>query len=264
MPVISPRLLHDWRLHEPILFTERPTGSVFRVRRDDRSVVLKVFTEIGRTEEGPGSLALRHWNGEGSVHLLEFSEDAQLLEDAGDETLLSLSDRDDRQALEIAARALEILHRPRAVEPPKLPTLAERFRALNGESPNPLLREAAAVARELLSEPRDLAVLHGDFHHGNLLRHPERGWLAIDPKGLWGERTFDAANLFYNPEERPELLARTSRVDFLLDLLSERLNLDRQRLQAFAFAYGGLSATWFLEDGLPADATLAVLALLRP
>lgn len=264
MSEIPQRLLHDWRLREPRRLTDRPTGSVSRALRDGLPVVLKVFTDLGRAEEGPGSLALRHWNGEGAVRLLEFSEGAQLLEDAGDETLLPWSDRDDRHALEIAAQVLATLHRPRTAEPPKLPTLAERFRALNGESPNPLLREAAAVARELLSEPRDLTVLHGDFHHGNVLRHPERGWLAIDPKGLWGERAFDAANLFYNPQERPERLAQASRIDFLTGLLTERLNLDRQRLRAFAFAYGGLSATWLLEDGLPVDATLAVLALLRP
>jgi aminoglycoside/hydroxyurea antibiotic resistance kinase len=42
-------------------------------------------------------------------------------------------------------------------------------------------------------------VLHGDLHHGNVLDFGLRGWLAIDPKGLLGERGFDFANIFTNP-----------------------------------------------------------------
>jgi streptomycin 6-kinase len=51
----------------------------------------------------------------------------------------------------------------------------------------------------LLAEPREVGVLHGDLHHGNVLDFGVRGWLAIDPKGLLGERGFDFANIFTNP-----------------------------------------------------------------
>lgn len=43
-------------------------------------------------------------------------------------------------------------------------------------------------------------VLHGDVHHGNVLNFGARGWLAIDPRGLVGERAFDHANLLCNPD----------------------------------------------------------------
>ncbi|MFX5957215.1 aminoglycoside phosphotransferase family protein, partial [Acinetobacter baumannii] len=59
--------------------------------------------------------------------------------------------------------------------------------------------------RRLLSEPRDPVVLHGDIHHGNILDFGPRGWLAIDPKGLFGERDFDFVNLFRNPDEATAL-----------------------------------------------------------
>jgi hypothetical protein len=42
--------------------------------------------------------------------------------------------------------------------------------------------------------------LHGDIHHDNILDFGRRGWLAIDPKRLFGERGFDYANLFCNPD----------------------------------------------------------------
>jgi streptomycin 6-kinase len=57
-----------------------------------------------------------------------------------------------------------------------------------------------SVANVLLSSPQDEVVLHGDLHHGNILDFGTRGWLAIDPKGLLGERGFDYANIFTNPD----------------------------------------------------------------
>jgi streptomycin 6-kinase len=42
--------------------------------------------------------------------------------------------------------------------------------------------------------------LHGDLHHENVLDFGERRWLAIDPHGLHGERFFDFANIFTNPD----------------------------------------------------------------
>nr|WP_249123342.1 MULTISPECIES: aminoglycoside phosphotransferase family protein [unclassified Bradyrhizobium] len=69
----------------------------------------------------------------------------------------------------------------------------------------------------MLAEPRDVVVLHGDLHHDNVLDFGERGWLAIDPRCLRGERGFDYANIFTNPDMadpsrpvtiRPEHFAR--------------------------------------------------------
>ena len=40
----------------------------------------------------------------------------------------------------------------------------------------------------LAGEPHEIGVLHGDIHHGNILDFGARGWLAIDPKRLQGER----------------------------------------------------------------------------
>jgi streptomycin 6-kinase len=68
----------------------------------------------------------------------------------------------------------------------------------------------------LLATQRDVVALHGDMHHENVLRFGSRGWLAIDPKGLTGERGFDYANIFCNPDgataTMPGRLARQTRV----------------------------------------------------
>jgi streptomycin 6-kinase len=68
--------------------------------------------------------------------------------------------------------------------------LAQWFEALlsGAASQVGIFVHCASTARELLSAPRDVRVLHGDIHHGNVLDFGSLGWLAIDPKGLYGER----------------------------------------------------------------------------
>jgi streptomycin 6-kinase len=122
-----------------------------------------------------------------------------------------------------------------------------------------LLRQAAATACELLDAPQDVVVLHGDLHHGNVLDGGPRGWLAIDPKGLLGERGFDYANIFCNPElavaTAPGRLARQA------DVVAAAAGLDRRRLLQWVLAYAGLSAAWTLGDGEEPDIALAVAEL---
>jgi hypothetical protein len=46
-----------------------------------------------------------------------------------------------------------------------------------------MLRVSATAASNLLKTQREIVVLHGDMHHGNVLHFGSRGWLAIDPRG---------------------------------------------------------------------------------
>jgi streptomycin 6-kinase len=123
-----------------------------------------------------------------------------------------------------------------------------------------ILAQAAATARALLDQPREIGVLHGDLHHDNVLDFRERGWLAIDPKRLLGERCFDFANIFRNPDlaiaKAPGRLARQATI------IAEAARLERTRLLRWILAYAGLSAAWILGDGDDAalDLTVAELA----
>jgi len=40
--------------------------------------------------------------------------------------------------------------------------------------------------------------MHGDFHHYNVLSS-DRGWLAIDPKGMLGPAAYEVGPLLMNP-----------------------------------------------------------------
>ena len=63
-------------------------------------------------------------------------------------------------------------------------------------APSPL----TPLARELWAalEPGAGWVVHGDFHHHNVLRHGE-GFVAIDPKPYLADREYDVYAWLHNP-----------------------------------------------------------------
>jgi streptomycin 6-kinase len=249
--------LERWRLApdgEPLA---THSSSLLPVIRDGRPAMLKVARE---PEERWGAGLMVWWDGEGAVRVLEHDADALLMERAtGERSLVEMarSGGDDEASRVICAVAGR-LHAPRDRPPPVLVPLNRWFRDLWAAASRlgGILERSAVAARELLADPRDVCALHGDLHHGNILDAGPRGWLAIDPKRLSGERGFDFANLFCNPDHEtataPGRLARQAAV------VAEAAGLERRRLLKWVLAYAGLSAAWSLHDGDDPETALAV------
>lgn len=225
---------------------------VLPVRNAGAPAMLKVAR---RPDEEAGYRLMGWWDGEGAARVLRSDADALLLERAsgtGDLARMAWSGRDD-EACRLLCRTAARLHAPRPGPPPPLHPLEGWFRPLFDLAPDhAVLAPAAAMARDLLAEPQAVGPLHGDLHHGNVLDFGERGWLAIDPHGLLGERAFDYANLFTNPDlddpGRP-LATRPGRLEARLDVVLTETGLDPGRLLRWIVAWTGLSAAWFIADG---------------
>lgn len=113
------------------------------------------------------------------------------------------------------------------------------------------LELALRHARNLVANPGPPMLLHGDFHHGNILRGAS-DWVMIDPKGIVAEKGFEVGPFFYNPigiDQHPNLV---DVFDQRLDIFSQELGIDRVRLWQNALVACVLSDCWSLEDG-PVD-----------
>ena len=215
--------------------------------------------KVARSEEELRGASLMVWyEGNGAVRVLEIDGPALLLErPQGNRSLVEMSKEglDDEATRILCATAMRLHAKRDRDVPTGLIPIGTWFRALL-ESEHPLLATSAAVSRELLADPQDPVVLHGDMHHGNVLHDADRGWLAIDPKGLHGERGFDYANIFCNPDletvTAPGRLARQNAI------VAREARLDPRRLLKWILAYAGLSAAWCLEDRQDATLPLAV------
>ncbi len=214
-------------------------------------------------EEQRGAHVMVWWAGNGAARVLAHEGDALLLERAAGTTSLAAMVRDGRddEASRILCAAAARLHAPRiAPLPETLVPLWQWFAALHpaAETRGGVFRKSAAAARQLLAEPREIVVLHGDLHHGNVLDFGPRDWLAIDPKGLVGERGFEFANIFCNPDA--EIATAPGRLERQATVVAEAAGLDRQRVLLWVLAYAGLSAAWSIEDGDDPALALAVAA----
>jgi streptomycin 6-kinase len=127
--------------------------------------------------------------------------------------------------------------------------LAEWMRALD--------HPAAGIDSGLLARARDLGaelregaepvVLHGDFHHENVLREPDGSLVVIDPKGILGARGFDVGALLWNPIG--QVLDHPEVMPVRLSVLAAELDLDRAEVRAWGWVAAVLSAAWEVEDG---------------
>jgi streptomycin 6-kinase len=212
--------------------------------------------------ERAGGAVLDWWDGKGAARVHAHDSHAVLMERSlSPQSLLKMAhEGQDDAATRIICRTVNALHAPRQKLLPALIPLERWFRELApaAAAHGGTLADCDRVARTLLSEPQAVAVLHGDIHHSNILDFGEDGWLAIDPKGLYGERGFDFANTFAN--EDLDIITAPGRLQRQLPIVSAETGLEPRRLLQWIVAYSGLSAAWFMGDGSTesADLQLAV------
>ncbi|MGH7763877.1 MAG: aminoglycoside phosphotransferase family protein [Candidatus Dormibacteraceae bacterium] len=138
--------------------------------------------------------ALELWDGDGAVRLLRRSGSALLEERAmpGDDLSALPDDEATAIAVDLSSRLW------RRARPPFRPVAPEVVRWLDEAERKG--SDLAPLARELLAEldPGADWLVHGDFHHHNVLRHGER-FVAIDPKPYLADREYDVPSFLWNP-----------------------------------------------------------------
>jgi streptomycin 6-kinase len=99
------------------------------------------------------------------------------------------------------------------------------------------------------TSPRE-TVLHGDLHHNNILRAGAGDtWVAIDPKGVWGDPCFEVGAFMRNPypqaaewPQLPETLFKR------IQLFSDELGFDMERVWGWSYAQSVMAAIWSVRD----------------
>jgi streptomycin 6-kinase len=257
LPDLLARLAADWSLTLDPHFPEIAINYVApAARADGRPCVLKISRHVDETRNEIA--ALRLWDGDGAARLLEAEPDsgALLIERLDPGTMLvEVAESDDDAATVIAAGILRQLWRP-VPERHGLRPLGSWCDAYDRNReplsrgadgfPAALFRRADTLRRDLLTSTETPTVLHGDMHHFNVLRAQRAEWLAIDPKGLAGDRCFDVCQFFRNPHDVPTSVNRRR-----LDIFCAELDLDRRRTKDWCVVHAVLDACWDFEDGHP-------------
>ncbi|MBP0461925.1 aminoglycoside phosphotransferase family protein [Streptomyces montanisoli] len=254
LPATAAGFLARWGLRRTGPALHGMTALVLPVVREADGVRAALKLQLITDESAGEALALRAWDGGAAVRLLAHGADGAtgaLLVEAADPS----RDLDALPAREAVAEIGRLLARlTSAPAPAGLRTLGDvtarmlaEAAGVPAEAPSSgLLRECAAVVREVAGEPGD-RLLHWDLHFQNVLgsrrddggsRRDDGGWLAIDPKPLAGYPGFELYPALRNRFDPGDVLWR-------FDLLTETLGLDADRARARAWTLARV-----LQDGL--------------
>jgi streptomycin 6-kinase len=210
-------------------------------------VVLKI--QFPDHESEHEAEALRVWDGDGAVRLLEHDplRRALLLERCVPGTYLGAEPPE--VALAVVGGLLPRLWKHAEGPFRTVGDEAERWRrtlphawkAAGRPFERELVDAALAALDDLVPTQGEQVLVHQDLHGGNVLSARREPWLVIDPKPLLAEREFGLAPLVRSVELGAGRDAAVRR----LDLLTGALGLDRDRarrwtiVQTIAWSVGG-------------------------
>ncbi len=136
-----------------------------------------------------------------------------------------------------------------------LKKIRPHFGGGTGPFPKELLERVESLLPELFAD-QNIKLMHGDFHHFNVLSS-ERGWLAIDPKGVIGPAGYEIGPFMLNPlnsiSDDHQFKVRARRQ---ASIFSERLGFEREKIIMWSTAHAVLSTWWGMEDDSGGDYAL--------
>jgi streptomycin 6-kinase len=255
-PSLPANLAKRWGIQSAELIADTRSSLVHRVLRRDGTFAITKQLKPDGLHELPGIDFLGWRQGRGTVRLMEREDTACLLEDAGAITLRDYRlQHGEKAANEIIVSVSGKMHAATASAPPStLVPLQRHFQSLftrasrrDGSELANVLSHCADIAEALLSSQTDICPLHGDLHHENVISGTDRGWLAIDPKGLIGDPAYDFANIFGNPDGAFPEIVEPDRIRRLVALFAAAIGCDEEKILRYAIAHAGLSICWSLE-----------------
>ncbi|MFE5024374.1 aminoglycoside phosphotransferase family protein [Streptomyces sp. NPDC056656] len=225
---------------------------VLPVVRGDGTPAAVKFQSLDEETEGE-PVALRVWDGDGAVRLLDHDDatGTMLLERLDSGRMLDSVENSRKAVLVIAellarltsAPAPEGMRRLADIAADMLAQVPSALAAVADPADRALLADCAAAVREVAGEAGD-RLLHWDLHFENVLAAEREPWLAIDPKPLAGDPGFDLKPAIDNRFDADEVVWR-------FDAMSGVLGLDRERARAWTLGRVLQDSLWEIEDGRP-------------
>lgn len=266
LPGLVKDLLIDWELVVDGTPMHGHTSLVLPVRTDRGDVAVLKVTFDGDEESAHEALALRIWDGHGTVRLLRADprRRALLLERL---MAVDLSDQWDVEACEIVAGSYRRLHVPAPPQFTKLSTYVEQWATnlhdlgVHMPFPRRYVDQALALARDFVVDPACTGrLVHGDLHYANVLSGGREPWTVIDPKPISGDPHYEPAPMLWNrmaeleeagaPESVRAALRR--RLHTMVDVAE----LDEDRARDWVIVRMVLNAGWTVLDARRTDRSI--------
>jgi streptomycin 6-kinase len=258
LPKLVAGQLADWDLAPDGVPMHGFCSMVLPVRsRDGVPAVLKIAFPDDESEHE--HLALRRWDGDGTVRLLRADPHhrAMLLERLHPR---NLNDVWDIEACEIVAGLYRRIHVPAL---PQLRPLVGFIRTWNADLaelprsaalPHRLVEQALSLGTDLVTDPASAgSLIHGDLHYENVLAADREPWMVIDPKPMNGDPHYEIAPMLWNRWDELAGYVRDG-VRHRFHTLVEAAGFDADRARAWVIVRMMHNAMWELTENEVPDA----------
>lgn len=251
LPSLVEKYAKEWNLSDLQTVADLSMNYILRGLHNHEKIILKIgFEKDGITRE---AAALQAFSGHGCVRLIaqDPSDGVLLLQCANPgNSLKSMFPDQDREATRITAAVIQKLHNSPLPEKNIFPNLGDWLSVLDKEWHLPAhhLTQARKLRDYLMTSTTHNVLLHGDLHHSNILADGD-DWLAIDPKGVIGDQTYEVNCFICNP--LLELSVHKGAKDIILKRLHEFshvLNFNMQRMLCWCYVQSVVAACWEIEN----------------
>jgi streptomycin 6-kinase len=226
LPSVVVELENLWGLRIDGEVMHGEVGLVVPVDRSGEPLILKV--SYPDRESVHEAAALRAWNGQGTVRLIEHDKqrNAVLIERLDSARPLEHAPRD--EAIDVAASLLRRLTAPPVAGPRSLVDVVDQHTVFFDRMPPEVPADLVNFAQQWLEAycpSGNEQLINADLHYGNVLAGTREPWLAIDPKPIVGEPEYGVAPLLWNltPQELSSSLMT------IFDRIVEVAELDDER-----------------------------------
>lgn len=113
--------------------------------------------------------------------------------------------------------------------------------------------EAEKICRRLWDKYPGEMLLHGDFHHDNILLGSYCKYRIIDPKGVVGDRVFDIPRFILNEFEDEITDGFKAKYLYIIKTLSEKLNIPEGDILKLVFVEMCMAHCWNVESSRTPD-----------
>ncbi|MDD4124369.1 MAG: aminoglycoside phosphotransferase family protein [Eubacteriales bacterium] len=110
------------------------------------------------------------------------------------------------------------------------------------------MNEAEKICRDLCGKYTGEMLLHGDFHHDNILLGGDNQYHIIDPKGVVGDRVFDIPRFILNEFEDDIKEGFNEKYLYIIETLSKKLSVPKIDLLRLVYVEMCMANSWCVES----------------
>lgn len=92
-------------------------------------------------------------------------------------------------------------------------------------------------------------LLHGDFHHDNILLGNDGKYIIIDPKGVVGDPVFDVPRFILNEFEDKITTELYKKINHIICILENKLSIPSDILKQCLYVETAMGICWSVESG---------------